>query len=109
MVKNFSANNVGSDSIAIITIDDKSLDKIRWPWKRDLYGKMFNYLHEYTKAKVIGFDAIIATPDKDNLSADESFYRSVKNVDNLVVGFSPSNTPYSSKAQGSFYDKQFKD
>ncbi len=39
MVQTFSANKVGSDEIVIIAIDDKSLARIRWPWKRELYSK----------------------------------------------------------------------
>lgn len=96
MVQNFSANKHGSDEIVIITIDDKSLERIRWPWKRELYSKIFKYLHQYSMAKVIGFDAIIATPDVENPGSDKKFYSSIKNIDNLVVGFVPLNSPYSS-------------
>ena len=109
MVKNFSANKYGSKEIVIITIDDKSLDRIRWPWKRELYGKIFEYLNNYTTAKVIGFDAIVATPDTENPLSDKKFYHSIKNIDNLVVGFLPLTTPYESKAQGQKYDALFKD
>lgn len=115
MVQNFSAHKVGSDEIAIIAIDDKSLARIRWPWKRELYGKMFEYLNKYSQARLIGFDAIIATPDVENPQSDIKFYNSIKNINNLVVGFVPLNTPYSSdksggsfKKQGAIYDKQFK-
>ena len=107
MVKNFSANEYGSKDIVIITIDDKSLDKIRWPWKRQLYAKIFTYLSNYTTAKVIGFDAIIATPDNENPNSDKIFYNSIKNIDNLVVGFLPLNTPYEAKTAGQKYDKLF--
>jgi adenylate cyclase len=107
MVNTFSANTQGSNDVVIITIDDKSLDKIRWPWKRELYAKIFNYLHEYSAAKMVGFDAIIVTPDKDNLASDRTFYNTVGKINNLVVGFSPANTPYASPKQGEFYDKQF--
>jgi len=108
MVKNFSANRYGSKEIVIIVIDDKSLNKIRWPWKRELYGKIFGYLHDYTTAKVVGFDAIIATPDVENPSSDKKFFNSVKNIDNLVVGFLPLNTPYEYKTEGQKYDAAFK-
>lgn len=107
MVKNFSANNYGSKEIVIITIDDKSIAQVRWPWKRELYGKIFSYLNEYTLCKVIGFDAIIATPDKDNPVSDKAFYSAIKNIDKLVVGFSPLTFPYASGANGEAYDKKF--
>lgn len=108
MVQNFTANKHGSNEIAIIKIDDKSLDKIRWPWKRELYSKIFDYLKTYSTAKVIGFDAIIATPDIENPKSDLTFYSSIKDIDNLVVGFVPLNSAYSTKEDGLNYDKKFK-
>ncbi len=108
MVQNFSANKHGSNEIVIITIDDKSLARIRWPWKRELYSKIFRYLNEYTQVKAIGFDAIIATPDIENPSSDAKFYSSIKNIDNIVAGFVPLNSPYVSKSNGEKYDKKFK-
>lgn len=108
MVKNFSATNYGSEDIVIITIDDKSISQIRWPWKRELYGKIFEYLNHYTVAKAIGFDAIITTPDKDFPDSDQRFYSSIKNIDKLTVGFTPLMSPYASKADGQKYDQNFK-
>ncbi len=107
MVKNFSAYKTGSKEIVIITIDDKSLARIRWPWKRELYAKMFEYLNIYSKAKVIGFDAIIATPDIVDPASDIKFYSSIKNINNLVVGFVPLNSAYDSDVKGKIYDKKF--
>ncbi len=109
MVQNFTANKHGSNEIIIINIDDKSLEKIRWPWKRELYGKIFEYLNDYSKAKVIGFDAIIATPDEENLDSDLKFYSAIKNMKNLVVGFVPLNSPYDSRVDGAKYDNYFKE
>ena len=44
MVKNFTAQKTGSDEIVLIVIDDKSIEKHRWPWKRHLYANIFEYL-----------------------------------------------------------------
>lgn len=108
MVQYFTANKSGSNEIAIITIDQNSIARIRWPWKRELYSKIFEYLNQYSMAKTIGFDAIIATPDIENPSSDLNFYSSIKNIKNLVVGFVPLNSPYTSKKSGMLYDKRFK-
>lgn len=108
MVKNFTANKSGSDEIVLIVIDDKSIDQIRWPWKRDLYGKIFEYLNDYTLCKAIGFDAVITTPDKDNPLSDKQFYSSIKNMKKLTAGFSPLTIDYVSKADGKKYDAKFK-
>ena len=89
MVKNFTANKSGSDDIVVIVIDDKSIEKYRWPWQRSLYAKMFEYLNDYSNPKLIGFDAIISTPDKNNPQSDIEFFNTVKRIDKLVVGFSP--------------------
>lgn len=107
MVQNFSAFNNGSKDIVIIAIDDDSVSAVRWPWKRELYSKIFNYLHEYTTAKVIGFDAIIATPDIENPESDSNFYNSIKKIDNLIVGFAPLNQPYKDINSGKRYDAVF--
>lgn len=107
MVKTFSANKSGSKDIVVITIDDKSLARIRWPWKRELYNKIFEYLNDYSMAKVVGFDAIIATPDVADPQSDIKFYNSAKKINNLVVGFVPLNEPYNAKISGAAYDKRF--
>lgn len=109
MVKNFTAAKHGSSDIVIIVIDDKSLNRIRWPWKREEYNKIFEYLHQYTMAKVMGFDATIATPDIENPKSDLKFYSAIKNINNLVVGFVPLNSSYLSKIAGEAYDKKFKE
>lgn len=107
MVQNFSATKHGSDDIVIITIDDKSISRIRWPWRRELYGQIFEYLNKYSKVKAMGFDAIISSTDKYNPGSDEKLYSSLKNIDNLTVGFAALWTPYQSKIEGKKYDKAF--
>lgn len=103
-VQNFSANKAGSDDIVLIVIDDKSLSKIRWPWKRELYGEIFKYLNEYSKTYVIGFDAIFRAKDKDNEKSDLKFYNDIKDIRNLVVGFALSFEP----SDNNNYDEMFK-
>lgn len=108
MVKNFTATKTGSDSVVIVVIDDESLSRIRWPWKREMYNKIFEYFHKYTLAKVVGFDATITTPDVESPESDQKFYSTIKGINNLVVGFVPLNTAYLSKTDGAKYDKAFK-
>lgn len=107
MVNNATAHKTGSDEIVIIAIDDRSVNKIRWPWKRELYSKIFEYLNEYSTARLIGFDATIATPDIENPQSDLKFYSAIKKMNNLVVGFIPLGTTYSNKKDGENYDKMF--
>lgn len=107
MVKTYVANKEGSKDIVMVVIDNDSLDRIRWPWKREKYNKIFEYFHKYSKAKVIGFDSTVATPDRDNPESDLKFYSAIKNINNLVVGFLPKETSYSSESTGKAYDKKF--
>lgn len=104
-VQNFSASKFGSKDIVLVVIDDKSLSKIRWPWKRELYGEIFKFLNEYSNTKVIGFDAIFRAKDSENEDSDLKFYNDLKKIRNLVVGFAVSYEPTDSSA----YDKKFKD
>jgi CHASE2 domain-containing sensor protein len=50
--------------IAIIAIDDKSIEKIgRWPWSRSVFARMVDILSE-GGAKVIGFDILFLLPEE---------------------------------------------
>ena len=61
MIKHFSTQKLpfdnhkkvyGSDDIVLIVVDAKTVEKYRWPWKRDLYCKLFDYFYSYTDEKV---------------------------------------------------------
>jgi len=77
MVKNFTATTRGSDEVVIIVIDDKSIGKYRWPWKRELYCQMFDYFHRYSKTKLIVNDAILVTPDRENPQSDLNYFNCI--------------------------------
>lgn len=54
-----------ADRIAIIAIDDQSIDNIgRWPWQRDVHAKLIDRLTE-AKAKVIVYTTFFADPQID--------------------------------------------
>ncbi len=107
MVKNFTANSTGSDEIVLIVIDDKSIEKQRWPWPRHLYANIFEYLKDYSKPKLIGFDAIVSSLDKENPKSDKYFFETLSKIDNLVVGFSPLIQEYPEGINGEEYSKKF--
>lgn len=86
MVQNFSAIKTGDENIAVIVIDDKSIERHRWPWSRELYAEIFEYL-QYASPKLIGYDAILSS--SDNSESDIVLFNRLKLIDNLVVGFSP--------------------
>lgn len=109
MVKNFVASHKGSDGIVLVVIDDKSIERYRWPWNRGLYAKIFDYMGHYTNAKLIGFDAVVTTPDLNNPKADKQLYNTIKDLDNFVGGFNPLRSTYTNTKEGEIYDKMFKD
>ena len=96
----------GSDDIVIVVVDLKSVEEHRWPWKRELYGQVFDYFQQYAKPKSVVFDYILVNLDADNPQSDKKFFRSVKTFDNLVVGFMPSNASWKNKIFGEIYDKK---
>ena len=87
MAQNFSAYKTGSEEIAVIVIDDKSIERHRWPWKRDLYAKIFEYLNTYSSPKIIGYDAILSS--SEDKTSDKILFDTLHEIDNVVVGFSP--------------------
>ena len=98
MVKTFTANKHGSDNIVLIVIDDKSIGRHRWPWKRSLYCPIYDYFKEYTKCKIIMSDSIVTS--NDDVVADNAYFNSLSNIDNLVVGMALSSKEYSDKHFG---------
>lgn len=110
MVKNFSAQKQGDSDIALIVIDDKSIGYHRWPWPRKYYAQIMEFLNEYSKPALIGYDAIITTLDKDNPESDEYFFSTLTKVKNLVVGFAPLQQKPSSENDVQYkelFDKKF--
>lgn len=109
MVQKFTARQTAPDDVVVIVIDDKSTARYRWPWKRELYGNIFEYLHNYASPKLIGYDAIIKTLDKEDPKSDENFFKTIKPIDNLVVGFVLLQEKFSDEKQGEIYTKNFND
>lgn len=106
MVKSFVATKNSSNDIAVVVIDDKSIAYHRWPWPREYYGKIINYLNEYAKPKLIGYDAVVTSPDTANPKSDEYFYNAVKNCNNLVVASLAITQGYENES-GNVYEKKF--
>ena len=102
-VKNVHAH----DDIVLVIIDDKSVEKYLWPWKRDLHSKVLKYFEEYSKPKVLVYDTVFTTLDNDSPEADKNYFDTLKNSDNLVEGFMMSNLPYEDSELGKTFDEMF--
>ncbi len=95
LVKMTTQSAKASDDIIMVVIDDKSLHQLgRWPWKRTRYGEIFEYIENYTKAKQIGYDAIIVAPDMENPLADKKFFNQISKFNTLSAGVGFVNTPF---------------
>lgn len=97
----------GSNDVVLIVIDDKSVGTYRWPWKRDLYCKIYSYLKDYAHPDVILHDALVSNLDIDNPDSDTRFFNSVNQMDNLVVGFMPNIVGWENPDFGEIYDEAF--
>lgn len=106
MMKNFTATKAGSPDIVLIVIDDKSIGRHRWPWKRDLYCGIYDYFREYTNAKAVVLDSIITSIDDP--SADKKYFNSVNKMNNAVCGLAFLSRGYLDENFGKSYDKKFK-
>lgn len=94
LVNSFGNKNkqiYGNDDIVLVTIDTQSLERYRWPWKRDLYCEFFEYFLEYANEKAVIYDAIITTLDAESPNSDKKFFEVINKFDNLVVGFFPTS------------------
>ncbi len=108
IINSVNANQHGSDEISLIVIDDKSLDSYRWPWARSLYGEIFDYLNKYTNAKVVVFDSILRSLDKERpASSDNYFFDVVKKSPNFVGGYMALLPEYENAQSGEQYDNEF--
>ena len=97
----------GSDDIVLIMIDAKSVEKYRWPWRRDLYCGILNYFSQYTKAKVLISDTIMTSMDKDNQEADKKYLETLKNTDKVITGVLLNPQKWQNVEEGVKYDEKF--
>ena len=103
-------NKIASDEVVLIAIDDKSLHDIgRWPWKREYYLEIFDYIENHTKAKLIGYDGLIMAPDMEHIESDKKFFNGIKNFKKVTAGFAFSYDDFEKKVDKNAYDKLLKE
>ena len=98
----------GSGDIILVVIDAKTVEKYRWPWKRELNCKIYEYFLNYAHPKIIVHDSIIATLDTDNPESDKKFFNTLSKFNNVVVGFMPSVKPWADKDFGEYFSENRK-
>lgn len=77
-------NKKAPDNVVLVVIDNKSLDKISWPWKRDLFSKIFDYFDDNTQVKSVIFQNLVVFPDTYNPENDAAFYNNLSKHKKLI-------------------------
>jgi CHASE2 domain-containing sensor protein/tRNA A-37 threonylcarbamoyl transferase component Bud32 len=63
-----AASRTPSDKVAVIAIDQQSIDNIgRWPWPRDTHARMIDLLVQ-AKARAIGYLVFFAEPENEKIN-----------------------------------------
>lgn len=76
----------------IISIDEKSTQEIKWPWTRDLFSDIFNFVEFEGNANAVVFQNLILHPDTYNPEKDFIFFESIKKNKKLIAGYFPVNS-----------------
>lgn len=72
--------------VVVVAIDHKSIKEIgRWPWSREVTGKLIENLADYYGTKVTALDIVFSEPQ--NSVADNALAASVKKSGNVVMGY----------------------
>lgn len=81
-----------SDNIVLISIDDLSIDKIQWPWSRDLFSDIFDFVEYEGKAKSIVFQNLVIFPDTYNPEKDFIFYKRISKNNKVINSYILANS-----------------
>ena len=76
-----------SDEVVLVVVDDVSIDKIQWPWQRQLFSDIFTFLEKDCGAKAIVFQNLVVLPDSYNPKSDAIFYKTIAQSDKLINSF----------------------
>lgn len=109
--------DLDNGQVVLITIDSKSLEQARdslniyWPWPRDFYAMVHNYLSE-KGARVIAYDLFLDQPDFDRGNmigylSDKSLAVSMQTYDNTVLPVYASKESYKSDAIDSTFHNKY--
>ncbi len=100
----FAKSNEYVNDVVIIAIDDASIQEIgRFPWDRDVYGKLVDNLVE-GEAAAIGFDIIFSEIQGEE---DEVFRDSISKTDGVTLAINAELTGEVSKSDKSLVASSF--
>lgn len=96
----------GSDEIVLVVIDEKTVEKYRWPWRRDVNCKIFEFF-KYSNPKIIVHDTILNSLDANYPEADKKYFNTLSKFPNLIEGTMLLVNEWENPEKGKKYDKAF--
>lgn len=100
-------NQKAPEDVVLVVVDDVSTDKLKWPWSKDTFADMFNYLEKDCGAKSIIFQNLILFPDSYYPERDKIFYNSIKNNKKLINSYILVNSNVAGDVLRSEYIPEF--
>lgn len=74
-----------SDDLAIIEIDDKSLDTLgHWPWPRSTHARLIEVLNGAAPQTIV-FDVLFPSADTENRTSDAAFARAIQRNGKVIL------------------------
>ena len=97
----------GHDDIVLVVVDDKTVEKYRWPWKREEWCKILDYFSEYAQPQAVIYDFMISALDIDNPASDKKFFNSIKRNQNFINAFMFDVEHWENISQEEQYNEKF--
>lgn len=82
---NYSSSKMVSDEIVVVTIDEKTYEKLWFPFSRSYYSDLIKNINSWW-AEVIWFDIMFANNNPSDLEWDNKFADTIKEAWNIVLG-----------------------
>ena len=85
----FPSPKAARPDIVVIVVDEESVERLqsilgRWPWPRDAYGLVLDYLRA-GGARTVAFDIIFAEPDREKPERDRAFAEAIARAGNVYL------------------------
>lgn len=81
------ADQQAPDDVVLVAVDNHSIDEVSWPWSRDKFADIFNFLENDCGAKAVIFQNVVVFPDSYNPEKDVEFYNSIEKNKRLINSF----------------------
>ncbi len=80
-------NKKTNENIVLVVIDDKSINQRAWPWQRDLFSDIFDFLENEAGAKSVVFQNLVVYPDTYYPENDKIFYNRLNFHNKLINSY----------------------